>query len=331
MKGRVSKGAAAAVVCVLLLTGLANAHSFHWTSGTAGTHTASSHTNNPGHLSVVLKSPSTGQISSGGVFHDGCTSTSCKGAWASWAGDWALDISAAGGTPVNLNLDIDGWATGGDPVVNPNAPMSVWAVAGPIGNFRSDQGLAYDPACDWQQFDIKASYVGTNGTPAENRQIGSVWFAHIDRDSLVYAPGTIINTNLASKQNPNGTGTIQYLTGRTIGVLYDGEGTVPGKTGYVCSSGPHLHLEGVNAHSWGNLMEWHSQSGPDGYSQLGLSNPYHVHAGTQQVVDASGQTVPGYRSPLVVDSVIQDMITIAKFGAGTTSFKLSDNPLTTDH
>jgi hypothetical protein len=76
----------------------------HWTSpGTTATHSALTHSNNPGHAQIAFLAPNTAYVSSGGRFHDACSATVCGGAFS--ATDWSLDIDADGDWETGLSLD----------------------------------------------------------------------------------------------------------------------------------------------------------------------------------------------------------------------------------
>lgn len=285
----------------------------HYTTGYGLPHSTGSHSINPGHLKISMKAPSSGTISSGGVFHDGCTSSSatgnCRGAFG--GSDWALDIASSGGSSIKLYLDYAGQAgTGATVIVDKNEDMTIQAKSVLGGNFRNP----VDAACYWRKYDILVTYWDTFGNKHTKENLGSIWFAH--GTSWSHTVGTTISTN-ASRSHPGGTGMIHYMNGVTVGNVYTGSG--------ACSSGSHLHFEAVSDHAWGSAYEWHSAatdpatgSTGDGYQALsGVSN--HIHR-----VDNS---YPGGTT----DSITQGSQILGFIGSDTTMKALYNNPYTANH
>lgn len=309
------------LIALLVLVSLAAASPTHWTTGTGGSESPTSHTNNPGHLWVVVKADHSGAITSGGRFHDRCVGSACQGAVSSWAADWALDIGGGGGQQAKLYLDLDGFAAGASPTPDNNRNMAVYAIARETGNFRNDP--VNRPACSWQKFDIMVTYYDAANNKIGDRLAGRMWVAHI---TPKLAKDTPIPTG-PSRQNPNGSGLIYYVNGVDLGIVYNNGDRNPA-TGQLysdyCSSGPHTHVEFFSSHNWGGEYEWHSSQGPDGYNGLGND---HIHYGSS--VTPSGNT--NYTTPLVTDSVTQGVTVLGKIGGNTTSFYMMNNLNTGDH
>jgi hypothetical protein len=78
--------------------------------GSSFQHIESSHYNNPGHARLSFKSPNTNEITSGGRFHDGCSSTTCTGAFS--GSHWSNDIGAYGDYQTGLSIDYYGQGSG---------------------------------------------------------------------------------------------------------------------------------------------------------------------------------------------------------------------------
>lgn len=290
---------ALAVVAVVLSSVLtAVAGNSHNTSGTTGTHSSGSHTNNPVHLWVWVGSPGAVAVESGGRFHDNCGTTSCGSALG---GDWALDVGLNGGSANRLYLGYGGWGSGGVTPDN-NRTITLEARAVTTGNFRSPARSA----CQWQQLEILASYWDTGGVFYQDRVVGYVWFAHLT--SWWLGDGARLFAN-ASLTNPYGTGTVRTVSGIRIADVYDGKDTLANS----CSSGSHSHVEVFSTHAWGLEYEWHSASGPDGYNALaGISN--HVH----------------FTYPFTADSVSAGQ-NVGAVGGGTTNFWMRDNPVRSEY
>jgi len=312
---------------VLLLSSVASAHPNHWTSGTGGTHSVGSHAYNPAHVAIALRAPISGPITSGGRFHDVCTETTCYGARSSWYSDWSLDLGLGAGesADVYLNADVDGWGTNEVTYLpDHNRDIRVYAVTEAVGDFRSEYGG--DPACKWQPFEIRVSYWDTSGN-AVTARVGKVWLAHI---TPMYSANQILQgPDTAARPNPKGTGKIYPLRVK-VGTVYPGAGTVRNSSGNVCSTGPHVHVEALNYHNWGNLIEWHSAEGPDGYVYT-TPTLNHIHEGLS-VSPAGLPTYNVYGSGYILsDSVTQNSTKLGWLGGDPTSFKMSDNPYTSDH
>ena len=249
-----------ALLVLLLTVSLAYAGTpvtTHWTTPVTNADNPSSHANNPGHLVVNVGSPLTSQeeISSGGRFHDGgCLSDPAQPCRNNHAGsDWALDIAVEpnhGQPEARLILTYGGVGSTGNPAVNINQPITVKARLKAMDAYRSDQ------ACQWQQWEVLASYSTTDGSSFTNLVIGNVWMAHLTQWSYTTI-GAIVGGNAVSLI-PGGTGQF-YGTSVTLGKVYDGVYATP------CSYGKHLHIEVGSTHNWGYQYEWHSAQGPDGY------------------------------------------------------------------
>lgn len=295
------------LILLALISSVAYSNTTHTTSGTGGSHSSTTHSNNPSHIYIRVRAPlssappSTG-VSRAGRYHDRCTATVC---YPARGGDWALDISANGGTIAKLYLDYAGWGSGADPSPDNNRTITIRARVAENGNFSGS-----DSACYWQRLEVLADYYGTNGQYYPDRVIGYYWFAHLTLTSWRYPNvGTIIGWN-ASRANPYGSGTIRYISGVEIGDVYGGSG--------ACSSGAHVHVEFYSTHAWGFEYEWHSIS-RDGYSGLaGYTD--HIH------FDGANYNHSPRR-----DSVTQGSTTLGFLGGGSTLFWMRDNPYYSDH
>jgi hypothetical protein len=115
-------------------------HTTHRTSGSSGSHSSGSHSSNPAHIWVGIGSHVGAPVTSGGTYHDNCSS-SCGSAFG---GDWALDLGASGGTATYLYLYYAGQAPGGTLAADPNRTMSVYATAQPwtyLGGYSGYAGM----------------------------------------------------------------------------------------------------------------------------------------------------------------------------------------------
>lgn len=285
------------VVTAMFLGGMLTAHAAgsHWTSGTSGTHSAGSHSNNPAHVWLAIGADHAGTVTSGGQFHDGCNGNQCFGAFA--GSDWAMDIVGTGTS--KLYVDYAGWGAGYSPAPDNNKSISFSAYVASSGNFSGS-----DAACNWKKLEVRATYWGTNGVLYANKPIGNLWLAHMDNSSWVYGNGATVYPN-ATKANPYGTGTVSWINGIQFASVYNGSG--------ACSTGAHSHLEFFSTHAWGGEFEQHSSLGPDYYSYG------HIH----------GNGTPG-STGYAADSVASGTY-VGFLGGGTTSFWMTDNQNYGDH
>ena len=272
----------------------------HWTSGTSGTHTAGSHSLNPGHIWLAIGADHTSPITSGGRYHDLCLGVPC----APNGGDYAMDIGNPDPSnvgqlnwPSKLYVNYAGWGADPNPAVNNNMSISISA------KMVAQSGSG---DCQLQKFDIRVSYWGTNGTFYSNLVMGELWVMHLD--AWVYGLNAQVSAN-ASMPNPYGTGTVSYINGIQIGQLYDGPFSMS------CNTGRHSHLEFLSNHAWGYQEEWHSCLGPDYYT-----NPTHSHT-------TGCSPSNGYNT---TDSVGVGAA-VSFLGGGTTSYFINDNQYAGDH
>lgn len=285
---------------------LVSASTTHVTSGTGGSHQSGSHSFNLPHAKVSIGADHAGSITSGSLFHDNCSGTSCFGAFG--GSDWALDIGAgAGGQASYLYADYDFSDTGGsatNPIDNNKLIRVDAKAASAVTYFPGHSG---DAACRYQKFDIRLSYTDTSGVAHNYLVVGSLWIAHLT--NWQYSSGWVAGAN-ATRSNPLGTGSIYYLSGKHIGNVYAGSDT----NGAVCSNGPHSHMEFYSAHGWGSAYEWHSLLGPDAYdTRLASVSSNHIHWGT------------GYGHTAASDPVTAGM-KLGRFGGNKTKFYLQTNP-----
>jgi hypothetical protein len=157
-------------------------------------------------------------------------------------------------------------------------------------------------------FEILATYYGVNGTLYFEKRIGELRIAHVTPSSSLYV-GYKIPPN-ASYPNPDGSGTVYWLNGATVGTIYNMADSGSPK----CSDGPHTHLEFYSSHAWGLTYEWHSSGGPDSYHGLWF-NPDHIHSSSY----GGGS-----------DSVSQGQI-LGFVGGGSTLPWMYDNPNHSGH
>ncbi|HET7737268.1 MAG TPA: hypothetical protein VFK32_01725 [Tepidiformaceae bacterium] len=262
MRKLVALGAGVAL-CIAGWT-IASADGPHATSGFDGVHQDDSHQWNPAHLWVLFGAPGPGHIMSGGRFHTNCdwSLLECTGAFRDT--DWALDIGHVEDFDSRLYLGYGGWGAGGLTPDN-DLPIVLAARVVGAGNLREHlQGVF--PACDWQQYAVLASFWDTAGNYHREQPIGALWYSHLTNWS--YGLGDYVPPDTVLS-NPYGSGVVHTISGQKMGEVFRGGDAISSAFGHgSCSQGDHTHIEGYSSHSWGFLYEWHSESGPDGYSGL---------------------------------------------------------------
>ena len=284
----------------------ATATNSHHTAGTSGTHSSGSHSLNPAHIWLSFRGDHSGNVTSGGRYHDGCVdlnppSQTLDRCYSAHGGDYAIDVGSTGTS--YISLDYAGYA---DPIPprtltpNHNANMDVYLRLVQTGNYRNDP--VGRPACNWQKWELKIVYWATQDpTQIKSAVVGYLWFAHLNFSYSTV--GTFIYPN-ASRPQDGGTGTVYYVSPTSIGSVYPGGDTVNPK----CSDGAHSHMEWYSNHSWGAPYEWHSTLGPDYFYD------YHVHGG--------GGVEPAFSSA----STMNTSRVVGFVGGGTTSPAMWENP-----
>lgn len=307
------------VALILIISSTAVATPTHVTPGNKGTESTTSHTYNPGHIWLVVGSSNAGDISSGGRYHDRCASTRC---FPGNGGDWALDINSTANDPTLLYVDMYGYSSGGVGV-DLRRDITITAMAKAPGNYRT--GYGSDPACAWQEYQITAAYTGNDGKPY-TAQVGSVFLAHQKFD---YKVDTSINWN-ASRGTGYG-GTIRYINGVKVGTVYpDADKTSASYGKLSCSTGDHTHIEFLSKHGFGRAWEWHSDEGPDGYSEiqaqptdLNIAKEYsdHLHYPSSYEPPTSNEN----------GDKVTPGVWLGNLGGSSTSPYMEDNPNSADH
>lgn len=257
----------AALVGLVVSAGIALGSSSHYT--TSGGHTVGSHPVNRTHMWISVGADHAGTVSSGGRFHDGCSTLSgandlnsdgkldrCRAANSS-PEDFSNDIVGTGTSYLRVNYA--GYATGYDPAIKPNSDVTFRAYVSGSGNFSGSNA-----ACKWRIFDIQVTWMDVNNVVHNWDTMGKVFLAHINFSSDADIFDTITWTH--QQVNANGTGSSYYID-KSIGTVYNGD---DGAGGDICSSGAHSHVGTYSAHNWGVQYEWHGY-GPDYYYD------YHVH------------------------------------------------------
>ncbi len=237
---------------------------------------APSHPNNPGHLWISVWTDHVGTITSGGRFHDGCSTLKQTAGSPDWfvndtnadgrldycrgplgfAEDFSMDIGGSGTSRVKV--DYAGYDAGANPAVKNNTPIYLQLYVSSKGNFSGS-----NPACVWTRYLVQATYTNTNNVTG-TYPIGYVNLAHV---TTTHSVGTTI-TWTHSRANGNGTGTVHYVD-VAAGSVYNGS---DGAGGAICSTAAHSHLGLYSSHSWGAQYEWHGQ-GPDFYYGLHVHGP----------------------------------------------------------
>jgi hypothetical protein len=278
-----------ALFYALAIVTFVRANTTHVTAGTGGTHSSGSHSINPGHIQATVGLPHSGSISSGGRYHDSCAGSAC---YPAFGGDYAQDIAAAGGTDTKLYPNYNGVGLSPNPNVDLDRNIVIKA------KVLDQQGTG---ACQYQKYAVLATYWGVDGVQYVEKSIAYLWLMH--QTGWVYSVNDIIPTN-ASYGIPGHSGTVSWINGIKVSDVYSGGGS--------CSTGSHTHAEAFNRHAWGGQIEWHSGSGPDGFSGLTCCSD-HIHYGS------------GYNHGAADDSATigNDLWYV---GGGRTEFRMMDNP-----
>ncbi|MBA4181511.1 MAG: hypothetical protein C0506_13055 [Anaerolinea sp.] len=239
-------GAGAAVVLGLAAIVAGFASQYHYRAGYVGQHSADSHPQNSGHFWLAVYAPNSGELTSGGRYHDGpgCAfpgssrPASCSSATG---GDYAWDIGAAAGSPAYLSVKWAGYALGASPQVHPSRDISIYGKVVSEGNWGSTN------ACKYQRIEIWVSWWDSGGIPHLDN-MGRVDFGHLY--PFDYSVGQWISPNASELRSDTGLGYVNYPWGKKVGTEFNGS-----ETG--CSSAPHTHMETFSSHSWGATYEKH--------------------------------------------------------------------------
>lgn len=295
-----------AVSTLVLLSAVVSASQSHWSDGTGGSHSTGctptgSHCSNPGHLQISLGAPLGHTTTSGGRFHDHCTSTAC---FQAFTGDYALDFDANDGEAVKLYLDFNAVGLNPDPNIDLNKDIRIEA------KVKEEVGTA---ECQYQKYNIYATYWGVDGNQYVDKFVPYFWFMHLT--NWAYDDEDPINPN-ASYTIPEKSGKVYWINGITLGYAATDGG------GPCAFSGSHAHVEVFNKHAWGGQEEWHSCSTDpewaDGYSGSAYSYA-EVHACDYPLSNGNDPVTQGEDA--------------AYIGGGRTQFRMMNNDHTgiSDH
>lgn len=308
--------------------GPAQAAATHLTNGTGGYHYMTSHNNNnPGHVWILVKAPTSsfdenpgppwgdGGVSSGGRYHDNCSSDSvCSDGVPGTGGDFSMDIGrdadyGDAGTKAYLYLDYAGYGQLNSltppKLTDPSKPLTISAYVESEGDVcGSGDGL-------YRKYQIWVDYTDVNNQ-AKHVNVGWVVYMHLSNWNTAYPVGTTITWNAS---RPSGSGAdIRYINGSLLGNIYYGSFPNPS-----CNSGGHVHVEFYSHHSYGRDYEWHSE-GPDGY----LEPTTHKH--TAGVAYPDGVDYDNRRDVTTKGSTFIGLV-----GGDSTLFRMTDNPYESDH